>query len=348
MMKKIGIVGGGLAGVSIAWGLAQKADLVLFDAGEAGASELPAGMVNPFMGRLARPIWRMEAIWDAFHAFLHRTGTASLFKPSGLLRPVQYPRQKEYFQHMVARFSHRLSWWSAEEVAERFPTVVAPDGALWVKDAGILPMRTWVHAMRSLIRKTGHEVYERMRIVDWQETNTGVRVQAATGEIFQVSHLIVAPGAGFVHLPALRKLKLHRIKGQMVEIVPPEGTIPPLGGSGYVLPLDGQTFLGSSYEHTFTDLRPSPDKAREILEKIARMWPDVHTAAIRATYVGVRVTVPGTRLPMVGPLPGHRRVWIATGLGTRGILMSLWLGTHLYDWLQAGRPPYAELHPRET
>ena len=35
---------------------------------------------------------------------------------------------------------------------------------------------------------------------------------------------------------------------------------------------------------------------------------------------GVRVTVPGIRLPMVGPVPGFERVWIFTGFGAKGLL----------------------------
>ncbi len=346
-MKRTAIVGGGLAGVSIAWGLSRHREVLLLDAGEPGASELPAGMVNPFMGRLARPIWRMEEVWDAFQHFLYRTGTEGLFSKSGLLRPVLHPRQEERFQAIARRFPSMATWCTAEEVQERFPDVVAPRGALWIREAGVLAMGRWVHAMRMLLREEGHTVREHVEVTRWEETSDAVRLETAEGEVFEVDRLILAPGAGFVAFPELRKLKLHRIKGQMVEIHMEEAP-PPLGGSGYVLPLGQRVLLGSSYEHAFSDKEPSPEKTREILEKVARMWPAVHTAKVKAVYTGIRVTVPGTRLPMVGPLPGYRYVWIVGGLGTRGILMGMWIGSSISCWMEAGAPPHDVLLPRGT
>jgi glycine oxidase len=54
---------------------------------------------------------------------------------------------------------------------------------------------------------------------------------------------------------------------------------------------------------------------------------------------GVRVTVPRThspqRLPLVGPLTGRRRVWVFTGLGSKGLLTAPLLARDLGSWLEA-------------
>jgi glycine/D-amino acid oxidase-like deaminating enzyme len=44
--------------------------------------------------------------------------------------------------------------------------------------------------------------------------------------------------------------------------------------------------------------------------------------------------VPGTRLPMVGPLPGYRRVWVFTGLGSKGLMTAPLLSARLPDFLR--------------
>ena len=52
------------------------------------------------------------------------------------------------------------------------------------------------------------------------------------------------------------------------------------------------------------------------------MLPILQDATVLDATAGVRVTVPGTRLPMLGPLPDRSCIWIFTGLGSKGLLMA--------------------------
>ena len=107
---------------------------------------------------------------------------------------------------------------------------------------------------------------------------------------------------------------------------------------------EGNTLIvGSSYERDFSDLEPSDAQSRKILAKAARMLPGLRDATVLNASAGVRVTVPGTRLPMLGPLPGHRNVWIFTGLGSKGLLMAPLLARDLPAFFDAPETIPAEI-----
>jgi glycine oxidase len=76
------------------------------------------------------------------------------------------------------------------------------------------------------------------------------------------------------------------------------------------------------------------------------MLPALNEAAVIGESAGVRVNVPGTRLPMLGPLPGRTRVWIFTGLGSKGLLMAPLLGRELSGYLDSSTPIPAEIRVR--
>ncbi|PSQ78507.1 MAG: FAD-binding oxidoreductase, partial [Bacteroidetes bacterium QH_7_62_13] len=56
------VVGAGLAGATAAFTLSANFDVHVVEADRpaTGASGAAAGLVNPFMGRRARPVWRLH------------------------------------------------------------------------------------------------------------------------------------------------------------------------------------------------------------------------------------------------------------------------------------------------
>ena len=69
-----------------------------------------------------------------------------------------------------------------------------------------------------------------------------------------------------------------------------------------------------------------------MISNAAQMIPAVEQSRVLASGAAIRVTVPGIRLPMVGPLRRDSNVWIFTGLGSKGILMAPMLALELPDY----------------
>jgi glycine/D-amino acid oxidase-like deaminating enzyme len=90
------------------------------------------------------------------------------------------------------------------------------------------------------------------------------------------------------------------------------------------VPTEAGLVIGSTYEHHFRDAQPSEAASRALLARLARTIPALMDADLLDARAGIRTTVPTRisprRLPMLGPLPGRRRVWAMLGLGSRGLL----------------------------
>jgi tRNA 5-methylaminomethyl-2-thiouridine biosynthesis bifunctional protein len=134
------------------------------------------------------------------------------------------------------------------------------------------------------------------------------------------------------------RLPLRPVRGQLnifsiqdgdswIEKLPRVG----ISGDGYCLPAeqlkDGsyQWIVGSSFDEGQDDLAPreaSEDFNREQARGLVN-YPEGNLGALRRAgeYVGIRC-VAGDRLPIIGALTGRPGLFLATALGSRGILWS--------------------------
>jgi glycine/D-amino acid oxidase-like deaminating enzyme len=349
------IVGGGLAGACAALWLSERGTVTVLEAEglAAGASGAAAGLVNPFMGRKAKPAWRFDEALDALHATLDRAGSSALFRSDGLLRPARDAAQADTFRQRADALPDRAAWHSPGALGERYPDLDAPHGGLWLPEGGAVDLTAVVEALLRAAVANGATVRTGAEVTGWEEVGDRVVVTTVDPEV-EARRVVLALGDGFRHFGELAALPLHRIKGQTIRIARPAGlgALPPLSGFGYVVPQGDTLVVGSTYEHDFEDVEPSAAQSEVLLAKAARMVPDLAGARVLDARAGVRVTVPRThspqRLPLLGPLPGRERVWTLTGLGSKGLMMAPLLARALPDYLDdpSRVPPEVRLHSR--
>lgn len=350
------IAGGGLAGACAALWLAEHGDVTLLEADHpaAGASGAAAGLVNPLMGRKANPAWRADDGLDALRETLDHAGRADLFRSGGLLRPARDGRQADVFQERAALPRH-ADWLSPADLAERFPALAAPHGGLWIRHGGSVDIASAVEALLSAAEARGATIRSGVRVTGWGENGERAWVETDDGERVEAGMVLLTLGDGFRHLPELVALPLHRVKGQTIRLARPDGLgdLPALSGFGYVVPDGDSLAVGSTYEHDFDDVAPSEEASLRLRAQAARMVPALADAPVLDARAGVRVTVPGAvspqRLPLLGPLPGRRRVWAFTGLGSKGLLTAPLLAHALPAFLRdPSRIPAEVRVPRRT
>ena len=324
------IAGAGLAGACAALTLSATATVLLLDAASpaAGASGVAAGLVNPLMARKAHLAWRADEALEALRHTIIHTSAHPHVRLTGVLRPAADAAQALDFQSAARIVPHHGRWLSAEAAQHTHPHVHAPEGALFVQTGGAVDVPAFVRAVVRAAEQQGATVIAGARVVGWssraEDLSVTVSAAGATHDV-RAQRLLLCIGGGFQGFAPLRSLNLHAIKGQTVRIARPDGlppNLPILAGRGYVVPEGDTLVVGSSYEHTFSDLQPSPEVSQQILRKASAMLPGLADAAVLDAAAGVRVTVPGTRLPMLGPLPGEPNAWIFTGLGSKGLLMA--------------------------
>lgn len=335
--QRIIIVGAGLAGACAALWLSQKYAVTVLEEAPCpatGASGAAAGLVNPLMGHKANPVWRLENTLSALHATLEEAGANALFLHGGVLRPARDARQARSFQDAARQHTAHALWLDVKTVREQWPAVTAPHGAMHVTSGGAISVPAFVQALLGAAAQRGAEIRYGVRVTGWREEIAGVSVASSAGTS-QAGRLLLCPGDGFRDFPLLGDQPIHRIKGQTIRVRRPTGLgiFPCLSGFGYVVPEENTLVIGSSYEHEFEDVRPSEEVSAQLLAQAAKMLPGIASAEVLEEMAGVRVTVPGARLPLVGPLSS--RVWGFTALGSKGLLMAPMLARELPGYFDA-------------
>ena len=315
------VVGGGLAGASAALGLArtgQSVALIDENGFASGASGSGAGLVSPMMSRKGRPVWKAREALDALG-----------LPETGLLRPASSPEQAAYFEQSTDQSPDLGVWMNAEAAAKAFPYCRAPFGLVRVLRGCSVDLadltKSWIHESAS----HGAILGEHVGLVSWRSDDAGVRVLLSSGEEWNVGRVVLATGPGLIDHPETQDLNLHPIKGQRIRVKKPADWYDhmlPLSGSGFVLDEGKSLSIGATFEHEWTESGPTDEGRRELIELASHMVPEIAEMEVIEHTSGIRITVPGTRMPMIGPLPAHPDIWVFTGLGSKGILMSALLG----------------------
>ncbi|MFB6271810.1 MAG: NAD(P)/FAD-dependent oxidoreductase [Salinibacter sp.] len=336
------IVGAGLAGACAAFVLSADHRVRVVEADEpaSGASGAAAGLVNPFMGRRARPVWRLREALDAVPTLLERAEASGLFPDTGVLRPAVVPDQVEPFRAAAEEHPTLATWLSPGTVQERYPAVRPDRGALFIPQGGAVDVGAMVRALLDAATQRGATVDTQTPALYWRETPDAAVVEVDRGndtEELRADRVLLALGQGFPPFPELQRLGLDGVKGQTVRVQRPDGlprTFPPMSGRGYVVP-DGDTLvLGSNYDNNYDDLAPDPDATTYIREKTSKMIPGLDRSEVLDETAGVRVMHSETNLPLLGPLPRRDRLWTFTALGSKGLLTAPLLARHLPTYLK--------------
>jgi glycine oxidase len=288
------------------------------------------------MARKANPSWRHRQALDALYEVISLADAEAPMIRNGILRPAADGPQAGYFRE-TARSNDECHWLDASAVSERYPGVVAPHGALLVETGGAVEIPLLVDSILSAVLRTGGEIRLGCSLTTFSEQTDRVEavLTASSEERTSCHRLLLACGAGFRSLRALDGLGLHAVKGQAIDVRVDHvlSLLPHLSGAGYVAWSGDIATVGSSFEHRFEDPTPDPKIGAGLLSRATRMLPALAGAEIVAYRAGIRVTKVGRRLPAVGPLPGHQRVWLFTALGSRGLLMAPLIGSRLPDFL---------------
>ncbi|MFF0576559.1 glycine oxidase ThiO [Streptosporangium saharense] len=338
------VIGGGVAGLSVAWRAARRGSRVAVadpDPGS-GASHAAAGMLAPVseVTYTEEPLLRLGlaslARWPAFAAELAEDGGLDLdYRAEGTL-DVAFGSDDLTALDELAAFVDKLGL-PAERLTgrecRRLEPMLAPSvrgGLLAGGDSWVDPRRVVKALLTALQRRGGALVRSRVAglTADASERITGVRL--ASGETIGADLTVLAMGAwsgDLDGLPPEAVPPVRPVKGQIMRL---HSAAPILGrcvrgvvhgSSVYLVPRgDGELVVGATQEEMGFDTRVTAGGLWELLRDARELVPGVTELEVRDVVAGLR---PGTpdNLPLVGP-SAVAGLSLATGHHRGGVLLA--------------------------
>jgi glycine oxidase len=314
---KVGVIGGGIIGLSIAWELTRRGeDVTVYDADPGrGAGRVAAGMLAPAaeanFGEEALQALMLDSMrrWPGFAADLTAaTGLPLGYRTDGTLLVALTDDDLTEVRRLVGYYRRAgtpIEPLNGRQLRELEP-LLSPrvrGGARAGGDHQVDP-RLLLAALRSLPVR-----HERRDVADPSSLRDDV--------------IVVANGCG---LAASTGLPVRPVKGQLLRLRGPEPLLThvvrgvALGRHVYLVPrADGELVVGASEEERGADTTVTAGGVLDLLRPAADLLPGVAELALAETLAGLR---PGTpdNAPVLGHL--HGTVYVAGGHYRHGVLLA--------------------------
>jgi len=339
---RVAIIGAGVVGLGIAWRVAGRAAVTVFDrsAAGSGASHAAAGMLaacceaEPGEEALVALGRESQARWPAFAEELERASgiDVELRREGTLVLALAADDQAEIAHRLEfqRRLGLPLEWLSAAATRAREPHLAARiAGALFSPQDHQVDNRKLTQALRIAAEAAGAKICEHLPVKEI--VVQGGRAQGVVlddGETAPADAVVLAAGAwsrGIAGLPPDRRPPVRPLKGQILALRMDKAT-PLLNhvlwapGAYFVPRRDGRLIVGATVEEKGFDDTITAGGVLTLLEAAWRAVPAVEELPIAEILVGHR---PGSRddAPILGrgPVEG---LFYATGHHRNGILLA--------------------------
>lgn len=349
------VIGGGIVGASAAYRLTRSgARVTLVDRADVGqATAAGAGIISP--GTSYKPptaffplAFRAVAYYDTLLAALEEDGeTETGFEAVGLLHvatteseAMTLPILLQLIEERRASGAPRIGsveMLSGDEARALFPALGACLGAIHTSDAARVDGRLLCDAMRRGAARHGARIVTGSAEVI-REVSDGVEL-TVNGETLTAGAAILASGAWSGTLTETLGLRLPVFpqRGQILHMrLPGRETArwPIVVGfhSHYILtfPQDRVVAGATRESNSGFDPRMTAGGVREALDEALRVAPSLADATLDEVRVGLRPASPDG-LPLLGRIPGHEHLYVATGHGASGLQLGPYSGALVAD-----------------
>ncbi len=292
---RVAVVGAGLAGLGAAYFLIKKGySVTIFDEMGVGA------------GASGIPI-------GLCHPYLGRSGKPSKFASEAIATTIELIDVAEKYsgKKLADRSGILRTDWSP---LEWYPDLEKVEEGILIKSGMTVHMSAYVNALYASFENV-ELIKEKISFED--DFSSFNKVVFACGEGMRSFHLPVNYVKGQVVIGVMKN-KLEKT------IMKAKGHLSPLG--------DGRVQLGSTYEHHFENSEPNLAVAiKELSLKLNAFFTDPKDFTIQNCFSGIRVCVNEGYLPITKQL--SEKVFLFTGLGSRGLLYHAYYGRHLADMI---------------
>ena len=337
--KKILIIGGGIAGSSLAIQLLKKGTHVtLLDRGTNYSTNVAAGMVNPLVFRRMNLSWKIDFFYPFaidFYESLQINTHPSLLHKIKIRRLFSSPEEKVEWNKKITlnEYAHYLNPIRQEDLyfeGAKCPFGSGTVNAFWVDS------KAYYKYSQEYIQCHGQLLQEEFDQKKFLESKLMYDSVKYDGIVFCIGYEN-KKHALFDFIP------VQTTKGQLISVfsdrLPMEES---LNRKCYAIPKEPNTFLiGATYEWNNTTLHTDEKGKEELANKFSYITDEPFT--VIQQEAGIRPTMLDRR-PVLGQHPTLQGVHIFNGLGTKGFLMAPRLAEEMALHLLENKPIDKEIH----
>ena len=361
------IVGGGIAGCSLAYHLTKRGvtDVVLLERRQltCGTTWHAAGLVGQL--RATRNLTELARYTtDLYRSLEAETGQATGFKQNGSISVALTAERFEELKRgasMGKTFGLEVDVLTSAEIGERWPLLAIADvvgGIFLPKDGQTNPIDT-THALAKGARSRGARVCENTDVLRIRvERGRAVGVTTGAGDI-RADTVVICAGMWSHRLAAdigvaipLHAAEHFYIVTEALAGVPPNLPVLRVPDECAYYKEDAGKILMGCFEpiakpwgmqgipadFCFDTLPEDHDHFEPILNAAVRRVPSLADAGIQLFFNGPESFTPDDRY-YLGETPEVRGLFVAAGFNSVGIAGSGGVGKVLADWIVAGHPP---------
>lgn len=338
-MAKIGIIGGGIAGLFTAYYLTQVGEQVtLLEKGSCGhgCTWNAAGMLAPINELEFQELALLQAgvasqsLYAGIEAVL---GDIGLIR-AGTLEVALQGDDEGYLRRLFDfQIEHGLpvEWVPGHQLQSHAPILSRNLACgIWSPADWQVDNRILAGKLVAYLQENGAVIKENCLVKGWSEGKGAIRVETDQGvELFD--QLVVSPGLGAFAENQL-PYKVYPVRGEMLALQPPpfpfiEKTVrirSQVLGNAYIVPKAGRILLGSTSEEQGHVPTNTAGGLLDILRKCYAAVPGIYELDVLDTWAGLR---PSTlnRLPICDR-EGDTSIYHLNGLHRHGILLGPLLG----------------------
>jgi glycine oxidase len=353
------VVGGGIIGLSLAYELAGRGQLVTVverDACGRAASWAGVGILPPVAQReINEPLEQLRSLSHRMLAewavrLQSETGIDTGWRICGGIYLATTAGEA------ATLAAHRAWWdelairataWTHEELAQHEPylAALAHSGRLraiwWLPDECQLRTPRYVRALATACRQRGVSIIEQCAVtgID-RDADQAVGVTTTNGPL-RAKNICVTAGPWTRQLlePLGAAIGVLPIRGQIVMFRPQSLLLSSIVNEGhrYLVPrVDGRILVGSNEEEVGFVCETTDEVLSELREWACRILPELQEAPIESSWAGLR---PGSfdSYPYIGPMPDCPNLYVAAGHYRAGIHLSAGTAVLLADLITTGR-----------
>lgn len=332
------IIGAGLAGLSLAYFLCKNGkSCTILERGKigSGASGVPLGLANPATALNAKLSWESEKCLSELNSTIddvQQYADSPIIVNRGIYRIASSQKLLDKFHSAYKKNewpnSNWAEWISPEDVKSKFPEISEQFGALYVSKGLSINVPLYLTSLAQAILSNDCHLIENAQIrsisdnrIQFSYNQTGDNSES---DWIETEAVIWCTGIDLIHIPELTDMRLHGVLGQLDTYRLVRKFLPaPISSLGYMdQTSDNKIYIGSTYNHHFSDITPTKKASEELTEKLQSLFPNVElNEQDRLSWVGVRTSTKD-RMPIVGQFDKKKPHYVLGGFGSKGLLYS--------------------------